>query len=41
MMSYAELLKNIMKSLYDPQIEASETVKKFFHQNYQQCINNC
>lgn len=38
-MIYTELLKNIWNILYDPRIETVETVEKFFHQNYEQCIN--
>ncbi len=38
-MIYTELLKNIWTSLYDPQIEVLQTIEKFFHQDYEQCIN--
>jgi hypothetical protein len=36
---YTDLLKKIWDSLYDPKIETVETVEKFFHQDYEQCIN--
>lgn len=38
-MLYTELLKNIWNSVYDPQIDVSKTTEKFFHQDYEQCIN--
>jgi hypothetical protein len=38
-MMYTELLKNIWSSLYDPQTEVITIVNKFFHPNYEQCIN--
>jgi hypothetical protein len=36
---YTELLKQTWDSLYDPKTEVIETVKKFFHQDFEQCIN--
>jgi len=36
---YTKLLKNVWNSLYDPQIEVIKTIEKFFHQDYEQCIN--
>lgn len=38
-MNNIELLKGIWKSLYDHKINISETIEKFFHRNYEQCIN--
>lgn len=38
-MIYTELLKNVWNTLYDPKIEVSKTIEKFFHQDYEQCIN--
>lgn len=38
-MTYTELLKNAWDYLYDPQTEVVEIVEKFFHQDYEQCIN--
>ncbi len=38
-MIYTELLKNIWDSLYDPKMDVIKTVEKFFHQDYEQCIN--
>ena len=38
-MIYTELLKNIWNTLYDPQKDVIETVEKYFHPNYEQCIN--
>lgn len=38
-MIYTELLKNLWNSLYDPKIEVFNVVEKFFHQDYEQCIN--
>lgn len=33
------LLKTIWKALYDPDIDTSITINKYFHPDYQQCIN--
>lgn len=38
-MTYATLLKNIWNSIYDPNTNTSDSIKQFFHQNYEQCIN--
>lgn len=38
-MTYTNLLKNVWSSVYDPKIDVVETIKKFFHQDYEQCIN--
>ncbi|CAN5465559.1 hypothetical protein BH10PSE19_BH10PSE19_01090 [soil metagenome] len=38
-MNYIDLLKNIWNSIYDPKTEVIETIEKFFHQDYEQCIN--
>ena|SRR3990167_10793861 len=38
-MIYTELLKNVWSSLYDPQTEVNKIIEKFFHQDYEQCIN--
>ncbi len=38
-MIYTELLKNVLNVLYDPQAEVVETVERFFHRDYEQCIN--
>lgn len=38
-MTYTHLLKNIWNSIYDPKIEVISIVEKFFHQDYEQCIN--
>lgn len=38
-MIYTEFLKNVWNILYDPQAEVAETVERFFHQDYEQCIN--
>jgi hypothetical protein len=38
-MIYTELLKNIWNDLYNPKVEVIKTVDKYFHQNYEQCIN--
>jgi hypothetical protein len=38
-MIYTTQIKNIWHTLYDPQTEVTEVVERFFHQNYQQCIN--
>lgn len=37
-MTYTELLKNIWSSLYDTE-EVIKVVEKFFHPDYEQCIN--
>lgn len=33
------MLKNIWDLIYDPKVDALETIEKFFHQDYEQCIN--
>lgn len=38
-MTYTDLLKKTWNSLYNPKIETAKTVEKFFHQDYEQCIN--
>lgn len=38
-MTYTTLLKNIWNSIYDPNIDVNETMEKFFHSDYEQCIN--
>lgn len=38
-MNNTELLKDMWGSLYDPKITVSEIIEKFFHRNYEQCIN--
>jgi hypothetical protein len=38
-MIYTALLKNAWKSLYDTQEEVIKTIDKFFHKDYEQCIN--
>jgi len=38
-MTCTDLLKNIWNSIYDPKIDAIETIERFFHPNYEQCIN--
>ena len=38
-MSYTDLLKNVWNVIYDPKKEVIETIEKFFHPDYEQCIN--
>jgi len=38
-MAYINLLKNIWNLIYDPKMDAIETIEKFFHPDYEQCIN--
>lgn len=38
-MNYTELVKNTWHSLYDPQTNVIEAIEKFFHRDYEQCIN--
>lgn len=38
-MIYTDLLKNVWNSIYDPKKEVIEIIDKFFHQDYEQCIN--
>ena len=38
-MNNIDLLKDIWGSLYDSKITVSETIEKFFHKDYEQCIN--
>src|SRR5580704_6265941 len=40
-MFYIELMKNTWSSLYDPKTQVIDVIDKFFHQDYQQCINGC
>lgn len=36
---YTELLKKIWADVYNPQMDAEEAIKKYFHPNYEQSIN--
>lgn len=38
-MNNIELLKNVWKSIYNPQTNVSEIIEQFFHEDYEQCIN--
>lgn len=38
-MSYIELLQNAWITVYDPKTDVIETVERFFHPDYEQCIN--
>lgn len=38
-MAYIDLLKTICDIIYDPKIDFIETIEKFFHKDYGQCIN--
>lgn len=38
-MTYIDLLKDIWDSIYDPKIDLTETIEKYFHKDYEQCIN--
>ena len=38
-MIYTELLKNMWNDLYNPKIEVIKTIDKYFHHDYEQCIN--
>jgi uncharacterized protein YeeX (DUF496 family) len=38
-MTRIELLKEIWNHLYDPATEIVETIEKYFHPDYEQCIN--
>jgi hypothetical protein len=38
-MTYLNLLKNIWTLIYDPETDAAQIIEKFFHPNYEQCIN--
>lgn len=38
-MNYANLLKEIWQAVYDPKNDTGEIIKKYFHENYKQCIN--
>jgi hypothetical protein len=38
-MAYIDLLKNILDVIYDPNINIIEITDKFFHKDYEQCIN--
>lgn len=38
-MTYIDLLKKVWNSIYDPKREVIETIEKFFHKDYEQCIN--
>ena len=34
-----DLLKNIWNLIYDPQTNVTEVIEKYFHPDYEQCIN--
>jgi hypothetical protein len=38
-MTNVDLLKNVWASIYNPELDAAETIEKLFHPNYEQCIN--
>lgn len=38
-MTYINLLKNIWNAIYDPATDVIATVERFFHPDYEQCIN--
>lgn len=38
-MSNIDLLKSLWESVYDPNKEISKMFEKYFHSNYEQCIN--
>lgn len=38
-MAYIDLLKKIVFSIYNPQLDVVEAIEKFFHKDYEQCIN--
>ena len=38
-MSHINILKDVWYSLYDPKIDVIKTIEKFFHPDYEQCIN--
>lgn len=38
-MNYTDLMKTIWNALYDPRASVPEIVEKYFHPEYEQCIN--
>lgn len=38
-MCYTELLKRIWDAIYDPNMDVIATINKYFHPQYEQCIN--
>jgi hypothetical protein len=38
-MKYSALLKHIWNALYNPDADVKQIVEKYFHPDYQQCIN--
>lgn len=38
-MIYLDLLKEIWHDVYDPKRDVVATINKYFHQDYEQCIN--
>lgn len=38
-MAYMALLKKIWQALYDPKENVAEIIEKYFHSEYEQCIN--
>lgn len=38
-MDYTDFLKHIWGLVYDPKADTVATIEKFFHENYEQCIN--
>lgn len=39
-MSYSKLIQQVWDTVYDPDIPAKETIEKFFHPEFEQCIND-
>ena len=38
-MTYINFVKNAWDAVYDPKKETAEIIEKFFHPDYEQCIN--
>jgi hypothetical protein len=38
-MTYSDLLKCIWQDVYNPKADTTEIIKKYFHPDYEQCIN--
>lgn len=39
-MTYSELIQEIWQTVYDPEIPAKDAIEKYFHEDYEQSIND-
>ncbi len=38
-MTYFDLLKEVWETVFDPKTDTTKAIEKFFHKDYEQCIN--